>query len=85
MSDTYTWDWANDMHIGYTPERIRVEGRGGAAEYVPDRGTCSLTETGHEYEVSYRCSACKQVVWIDFRGNPKPNYCPNCGAEVVDE
>lgn len=36
----YSWDWHNGMHIGYTPERIRVEGRGGAVEYVPDAGTC---------------------------------------------
>lgn len=37
MSDTYTWDLVNGMHIGYTPERIRVEGRGGAVEYVPEQ------------------------------------------------
>lgn len=31
----YSLDWVNGMHIGYTSERIRVEGRGGAVEYVP--------------------------------------------------
>ena len=38
MSDTYTWDWVNGMHIGYTPERIRVEGRGGRE--VPGEASC---------------------------------------------
>lgn len=47
--------------------------------------TCHLVETDHEYEASYRCTECKRVVWADFKGNPKPNYCPNCGAKVVEE
>lgn len=51
---------------------------------APERSTCHLMETDHEYEVSYRCSACKSVVWLDFKGNPRPDYCPKCGAKVVD-
>lgn len=55
MSDhgkpNYSWDWVNGMHIGYTPERIRVEGRSGAVEYVPDTGTCrNVAEWGHNVE-----------------------------------
>ena len=37
VKPNYSWDWVNGMHIGYTPERIRVEGRGGAVEYVPEQ------------------------------------------------
>lgn len=48
----------------------------------PER-TCRLSETDHEYEASYRCDACNRVVWRDFKGNPRPNYCPNCGARVA--
>ena len=51
---------------------------------APERSTCHLMETDHEYEVSYRCSACKSVVWLDFKGNPRPDYCQKCGAKVVD-
>lgn len=51
---------------------------------APERSTCHLMETDHEYEVSYRCSACKSVAWLDFKGNPRPDYCPKCGAKVVD-
>lgn len=35
----YTWYWLDGMHIGYTPERIRVEKHCGVVEYVPDSGT----------------------------------------------
>ena len=49
----------------------------------PER-TCRLVETDHDYETSYRCTGCKRVVWVDYKGNPKPNYCPNCGARVVE-
>ena len=31
----------------------------------------------------FRCSECHHKV--DLRHNRKPNYCPNCGAKVVDE
>ena len=48
MSDrikpNYQWDWVNGMHIGYSPERIRVEGRGGAVEYVPERQACEMAD-----------------------------------------
>ena len=50
----------------------------------PTERTCRLVETDHEYEASYRCDACKRTVWIDFMGNPRPDYCPNCGAKVME-
>lgn len=50
----------------------------------PQERTCHLAETDHEYETSYRCDVCRRVVWLDFKGNPRPNYCPNCGAKVVE-
>lgn len=52
-------------------------------EPEPER-TCHLRETDHDYEASYRCDACKRVVWIDWKDNPRPNYCPKCGAKVVE-
>lgn len=93
MSDTYTWDWVNGMHIGYTPERIRVEGRGGAVEYVPDAGTC--LDVGGGY--TFRCSECGCELDRYRAGNSYtddgvmsqggdyiygPRFCPNCGAKV---
>ena len=53
-------------------------------EPEPDR-TCHLEETDHAYETSFRCDACNRVVWVDFKGNIAPKYCPNCGAKVIQE
>lgn len=47
-----------------------------------DRPTCHISETDHEFEGSVRCDRCRTTFnrpWEPFK------YCPNCGAEVVDE
>lgn len=47
-----------------------------------DRKTCHFHDTDHEFEDSIRCDRCQMTFkrpWEPFR------YCPNCGAEVVDE
>lgn len=47
-----------------------------------DRPTCHISETDHEFEDSVRCDRCRTTFnrpWEPFK------YCPNCGAEVVDE
>lgn len=86
MSDTYTWDWVNGMHIGYTPERIRVEGRGGAVEYVPDAGTCRNLATKPADELlCSRCGEHVDIAYMESADDYHARYCPNCGAEVVDE
>lgn len=47
-----------------------------------DRSTCHVRATDHEFEDSVRCDRCHKTFarpWEPF------NYCPSCGAEVVDE
>ncbi len=47
-----------------------------------DRPTCHISETDHEFEDSIRCDRCRKTFarpWEPF------NYCPNCGAEVVED
>lgn len=47
-----------------------------------DRPTCHISETDHDFEDSVRCDRCRTTFnrpWEPFK------YCPNCGAEVVDE
>lgn len=47
-----------------------------------DRPTCHIRETDHEFEDSVRCDRCRTTFnrpWEPFK------YCPNCGAEVLDE
>lgn len=51
------------------------------ADFI-DRPTCHICETDHEFEDSVRCDRCQMTFnrpWEPFK------YCPNCGAEVVDE
>ena len=67
----------NGMHIGYTPERIRVEGRVGAVEYVPDTGTCRVVANDEGF---LTCSNCGRIAAILSTAS----YCPNCGAKVVE-
>lgn len=68
------------------PERICVGSLERPRVYVPER-TCRINmpvvdwETG---ETDYRCSAC------GFSADPQDwaetyDYCPRCGAKVVDE
>lgn len=75
----YQWEWAFGYHIGYAPERIRVEARNGAREYVPER-TSYAVDTGDGVE-SFRCSECGWDGWCS-RDSVTP-YCPICGARVV--
>lgn len=47
-----------------------------------DRPTCHISETDHEYEDSVRCDRCRMTFmrpWEPFK------YCPNCGAEVLND
>ena len=47
-----------------------------------DRPTCHISDTDHEFEDSVRCDRCRTTFnrpWEPFK------YCPNCGAEVVDD
>ena len=47
-----------------------------------DRQICHISETDHEFEDSVRCDRCRTTFnrpWEPFK------YCPNCGAEVVDD
>lgn len=47
-----------------------------------DRPTCHISERDHEFEDSVRCDRCQVTFsrpWEPFK------YCPNCGAEVIDD
>lgn len=47
------------------------------------RGTCHIKEVA-SYGYPFECSVCKAWYGADFlRGELR--FCPNCGAEVVDE
>lgn len=47
-----------------------------------DRPTCRICATDHEYEDSVRCDRCRMTFrrpWEPFK------YCPNCGAEALND
>lgn len=76
MATIYEWTWIGDMHVGVSPERVRIETRRGFTEYVPDRPTCKDLASEDWY---FFCSACESAY-----SNLKPHFCPNCGAEVQE-
>lgn len=51
-----------------------------------DRPTCRKLENDQRY---WRCSRCGAFVYwdavTDLTGVRPTNYCPNCGAEVMDD
>lgn len=48
----------------------------------PEERTCRIYDTDHEFEDSIRCGACQMT----FRRPWQPfNFCPHCGAKVVDQ
>ena len=67
------------------PERIRVGSLERPRVYVPER-TCRM-EYNEEWSGDelyptecYNCSECHYMT-----SDGMPNYCPNCGAKVVEE
>lgn len=66
---------------GKLSREVENETYAALADFI-DRPTCHIRETDHEFEDSVRCDRCRTTFnrpWEPFR------YCPNCGAEVVDE
>lgn len=66
---------------GHTPDQA-IERIGKLVDCKTDRPTCHIRETDHEFEDSVRCDRCHKTFarpWEPF------NYCPNCGAEVLDD
>lgn len=67
------------------PESVTLERTDGseAVRYVPDRGTCHVEEVyldSHSDLTVPVCSACR----VPVDDLEDCNYCPNCGARVVD-
>lgn len=69
---------------GHTPGQA-IERIGKLVDLI-DRPICQRTECDHRY---WRCSRCGAFVrWVtatNLTGVVPTRYCPNCGAEVVDE
>lgn len=66
---------------GKLSREVENETYAALADFI-DRPTCHIRETDHEFEDSVRCDRYRTTFnrpWEPFR------YCPNCGAEVVDE
>lgn len=57
-------------------ERVEIDGQW----YVPER-TCENTTLYKEY--AFDCSECGSG--LSFRGCEPFNYCPSCGARVIEE
>lgn len=69
------------------PEFIVLEGRRGDRQTYAQERTC--TNASYRLDESrFHCSECGFGCWVKdvADGRDKlPNFCPNCGAKVVDE
>lgn len=55
-------------------------------EVIPERTCESVNVNGYAFR--FECSLCGYVAIVhncEFRLDELPNYCPNCGAKVVEE
>lgn len=82
--------WSPELFIGELrpwPESVCVIREGEEAFYFPEL-TCKMGEAGKDLGMEivnrYICTACGRSILI-ARGCAKPDYCPMCGAKVVDE
>lgn len=72
---------ALDIHCGDTDGVSSAYDVEKLADLI-DRPTCHIIETDHEFEDSVRCDMCRTTFnrpWEPFK------YCPNCGAEVIND
>ncbi len=51
-----------------------------------DAGTCHIDLVGYnQREDRFQCRSCDWSMWLKRGTWPRFNFCPNCGAKVVDE
>lgn len=86
--DYTSWTWMHDanrhatLHVGLKfgkdgrPERVRIECPNWKKEFVEER-TCGMRGPGN---FSGECTECG--TW--FPDGQMDNYCPHCGAKVVE-
>ena len=85
-----SWDGLRRFwYVGLTDEGVRKRDE---REATLGSGTChpiisdNLTESEGTGDAWADCSECGQLLFVLTDPSSKPpNYCPNCGAKVVDE
>lgn len=50
-----------------------------------DRPTCSMSDIGDDTEQIYRCSDCGDEYFMSEFTEFPWRFCPNCGAEVIND
>lgn len=90
--ENHTWwgEWHAENRPSVNGLFLKVEGVVTPAQAIDatlGRGTCR--NVGYYIDgTRFKCSACGYNGWTKYAadGNDRvPNYCPNCGREVVDE
>ena len=78
---------ADEWKVSVSPIELRVlafELRTVARD-CEHRRTCIMIDVGDDTEQIYRCSVCGEEYFMsDIKPYPW-RFCPNCGAEVVDD
>ena len=87
--------WSPEVFIGEMrpwPDSVRVvRGRTGEmVRYMPERTCTALLRDGLELPPGFgdawrECSKCGTVLVCGHDLSALPNFCPDCGARVVDE
>lgn len=89
----YTWDWIDGKHVGISEDRVRVESKSGAVEYVRERTCQPLVSPDGAGWYAIGCSNCgygfadnspdkEYLLRISKRRDIMPRYCSGCGSKV---
>lgn len=89
VSDVGDYSQIHDAVFGYFPaEYMHPEDYEELHERLADlidRPTCSMSDIGDDTEQIYRCSACGDEYSMSYFTEFPWRFCPNCGAEVIND
>lgn len=73
-----------DGSLAISQSQIAAQPTADVAEVKHGEWIRSLNKSDDECYLSHKCSVCGEMVWRYMTYSPEWNYCPNCGAKMLD-